>query len=50
MFAINEKDPSKLTMVGTPVSTGGEFPVAMAVNPIGNTVCVANGGAVNGVQ
>ncbi|KZT33634.1 hypothetical protein SISSUDRAFT_1065978 [Sistotremastrum suecicum HHB10207 ss-3] len=50
MFEINQENPTKLHMVGTPVSTGGEFPMAMAVDSKRGQVCVANGGAVNGVQ
>ncbi|PPQ85364.1 hypothetical protein CVT25_000652 [Psilocybe cyanescens] len=50
MFAINPSNPSKLTMVGTPVSSEGEFPMSVAINSKATMVCVLNGGAVNGVN
>ena len=37
-------------MIGFPVSTEGEFPMSLAINKNGSTVCVLNGGAVNGVN
>lgn len=36
-------------MIGKPISSGGEFPVSLAVNKAGTQVCALNGGAVNGV-
>ncbi|KDR67181.1 hypothetical protein GALMADRAFT_105972 [Galerina marginata CBS 339.88] len=50
MFSINPADPSKLRMVGSPVSSEGEFPMSVAINEKGTMVCVLNGGTVNGVN
>lgn len=50
LFSINAKQPELLTMIGQPVSSGGEFPMSMAINSDGSQVCVLNGGKVNGVQ
>ena len=49
MFAVDDKDPTKLTMVGQPADTLGEFPVTMAVSAKNKLVCVANTGAKAGV-
>jgi len=50
MFSINKREPAKLKMVGQPVSTGGEFPVSVAISKQSGQVCVLNGGKVNGVN
>lgn len=50
MFSINPNTPSKLTMVGNPVSSEGEFPMSVAINAKATMVCVLNGGAVDGVK
>jgi len=50
MFSINPKEPAKLKMIGQPVSTGGEFPVSVAISKQTGQVCVLNGGRVNGVN
>ncbi|KAF9055745.1 hypothetical protein BJ165DRAFT_1521722 [Panaeolus papilionaceus] len=50
MFNIDPNNPSNLTMVGTPVSAGGDFPVSLAINKDGSMACVLNGGAINGVN
>ncbi|THV07434.1 hypothetical protein K435DRAFT_788808 [Dendrothele bispora CBS 962.96] len=50
LFAINPADPSNLKQVGLPVSSGGEFPVSVAFNSAGSTLCAVNGGEVNGVN
>jgi hypothetical protein len=44
MFLVDQKDPTRLTTVGRPVDSGGEFPVAVAFSPKHNTACVANSG------
>lgn len=44
MFTIDHLDPSQLTMVGSPVNTMGEFPVAVAFSKKHKTACVANAG------
>ncbi|KAJ7104151.1 hypothetical protein B0H15DRAFT_808771 [Mycena belliarum] len=49
VFNIDPKNPTNLKMIGKPVGSGGEFPVSLAINKAGNTVCAVNGGAVNGV-
>ncbi|KDR76702.1 hypothetical protein GALMADRAFT_96413 [Galerina marginata CBS 339.88] len=50
MFSINPSNPSKLTMVGTPTSSEGEFPIAVAINEKATMVCVINGGKVNNIN
>jgi len=50
VFKINPNDPTSVTMIGKPVGSGGEFPMSLAINKAGNTVCSLNGGAVNGVN
>ena len=49
MFEADAKDPTKLTMVGQPADTLGEFPNTMAVSTKNSMVCVANSGARAGV-
>jgi len=49
MFAIDKREPSKLTMVGNPVGSGGDFPVSLAISKKTGQVCVLNGGRLNGV-
>ncbi|TBU48874.1 hypothetical protein BD309DRAFT_205075 [Dichomitus squalens] len=50
LFSINAKNPTKLTALGDPVSTEGEFPISVAFNADGTRFCVLNGGRVNGVN
>ncbi|KIJ46198.1 hypothetical protein M422DRAFT_250237 [Sphaerobolus stellatus SS14] len=50
MFAINPADPTKLTPVGKPVNSGGEFPVSVAVSEKRGLVCALNAGRLNGVS
>ena len=49
MMIISSDDPTKLTMVGKPVSTLGEFPVSVAVSAKNSMACVANTGANAGL-
>lgn len=49
MMTIAADDPCKLTMVGKPVSTMGEFPVSAAISPKNKMACVANSGAKAGL-
>ncbi|MCJ1358876.1 MAG: hypothetical protein MMC33_008876 [Icmadophila ericetorum] len=49
MLKINSQNPTKLTLVGTPVNTLGDFPVTVAASSEINQVCVANTGATAGV-
>jgi len=50
MFKIDFENPAKLTMVGSPVPSGGEFPNSIAINEQGTMACVLNAGRVNGVN
>jgi hypothetical protein len=50
VFAIDRSNPAKLSIIGKPVSSGGEFPNSLAINKGGDRVCVVNGGKVNGVS
>jgi hypothetical protein len=48
MFTVSRNDSTQLTMVGSPVNTMGEFPVAVAFSKKHHTACVVNsGGASN---
>ncbi|KAI0322605.1 hypothetical protein OF83DRAFT_1167471 [Amylostereum chailletii] len=50
LFKIDPNTPSMLTAFGSPMSTGGEFPMSLAFNQDGSMLCVLNGGAINGVK
>ncbi|EKM78972.1 hypothetical protein AGABI1DRAFT_85824 [Agaricus bisporus var. burnettii JB137-S8] len=50
LFKINPDDPTDLRMIGEPVCSGGEFPVSLVFNKAGDMLCVANGGAVDGIN
>ncbi|EIM87566.1 uncharacterized protein STEHIDRAFT_168277 [Stereum hirsutum FP-91666 SS1] len=49
-FTIDPSNPASITPLGSPVSSEGEFPMSLAINKAGNTVCALNGGAINGVS
>ncbi|CAF9915808.1 MAG: hypothetical protein HETSPECPRED_002588 [Heterodermia speciosa] len=49
MMTIAPDDPTKLTMVGRPVDTLGEFPVSVALSGKNSLACVANTGAKAGL-
>ncbi|GAP83551.1 putative 3-carboxymuconate cyclase [Rosellinia necatrix] len=49
MFAIDPRDPTRLTLVGQPVAVPGEFPVTVAASERNKLVCVGSSGAVAGV-
>ncbi|KAJ3194013.1 hypothetical protein HDU67_004884, partial [Dinochytrium kinnereticum] len=49
MFKTDPANRTKLTMVGTPKNTMGEFPVSVAFSPVINTACVLNGGQKDGI-
>lgn len=49
LFRISPKNPAELTLIGTPQSTGGEFPISVAYSAALKTACVVNGGAADGV-
>ncbi|PPQ96211.1 hypothetical protein CVT26_005616 [Gymnopilus dilepis] len=50
LFKINPQDPTKLTLVGKPAKSGGEFPSSVTINSKGTVACVLNGGVINGVS
>ncbi|KDN65785.1 hypothetical protein CSUB01_10574 [Colletotrichum sublineola] len=50
MFAIDEADPTKLTMVGKPVAVPAEFPNTVAASDKNKLVCVGSSGAVSGIS
>ncbi|KAI4198637.1 MAG: hypothetical protein LQ350_005167 [Teloschistes chrysophthalmus] len=49
MMAIDPWNPYKLSIVGSPVSTLGDFPVTAAISQKNNMACVANCGAKAGI-
>ncbi|KAI4144530.1 MAG: hypothetical protein L6R39_004141, partial [Caloplaca ligustica] len=49
MMAIDAADPTKLTMVGKPVDTMGEFPVTAVLSLKNKMACVGNTGAQAGI-
>lgn len=49
-FKINSDDPTDLKMLGKPVNSYGEFPVAVVINKAGDKVCALNSGAHDGVR
>lgn len=50
LFKISAKNPTELTLLGSPQSTGGEFPQSVAYSAALKTACVVNGGAVDGIS
>jgi hypothetical protein len=50
MFAISSADPTHLTMLGTPVDVGGEFPNTVAASIKNKVVCVGSSGAKAGIS
>ncbi|KAL4247983.1 hypothetical protein ABKN59_002410 [Abortiporus biennis] len=49
VFSIDPKNPINIKQMGEPVWSSGEFPVSVAINKDGTTVCALNGGKMNGV-
>ncbi|KAK5159971.1 hypothetical protein LTS14_002077 [Recurvomyces mirabilis] len=49
MFSIDPQDASRVTLVGAPASTLGEFPMSVTYSDTLNMACVLNGGAKAGV-
>ncbi|KAF7298354.1 hypothetical protein MKEN_01360000 [Mycena kentingensis (nom. inval.)] len=49
VFTIDHNNPTDLEIIDCPVPSGGEFPISVAINKAGTTVCALNGGTVNGV-
>ena len=50
MFAIDAQDPTKLTLLGQPVTIPGEFPVTVAASKKNKLACVGTTGAKAGVS
>lgn len=50
LFKISDDNACLLTPIGSPQSTGGEFPIAVTYSDKLNTACVVNGGAIDGVS
>jgi hypothetical protein len=50
MLSIDPRDPTKLRMVGQPVSIPGEFPNTVAASAKNKLACVGTTGAKNGVS
>jgi hypothetical protein len=50
LFKINPDDPTQINLLGTPVSSGGEFPVSLTFDKDGKHLCVLNSGQINGVK
>lgn len=50
VFKINPNSPSSIKLLGNPVGSGGDFPMSVAFNKAGDTICTLNGGAMNGVN
>jgi hypothetical protein len=50
VFQIDFQNPAKISMIGQPVSTQGNFPVSATVNKANRNVCILNAGQVNGVS
>lgn len=49
MFTIDAVDATKLTLLGQPVNTAGDFPVTLAVSTRHKLACVGNTGAKAGI-
>lgn len=50
MFTIDKQNPTKLTLIGQPVSIPGEFPNTVAASSKHKVVCVATTGAIAGIS
>ncbi|VDB96709.1 unnamed protein product [Peniophora sp. CBMAI 1063] len=50
LFDIDPLQPTSLTAIGDPVSSGGDFPVSVAIDNAGQRLCVLNGGLEHNVQ
>ncbi|KAL8865853.1 MAG: hypothetical protein Q9198_009132, partial [Flavoplaca austrocitrina] len=49
LFSIDTKDPTRLTIIGQPVDTMGDFPVTAAISRKNKIACVGNSGAQAGI-
>ncbi|KAI0078795.1 hypothetical protein K474DRAFT_1683617 [Panus rudis PR-1116 ss-1] len=50
LFRINPMNPVELQLVSQPANSGGEFPVSVAFDSKGETLCAINSGKINGVN
>jgi hypothetical protein len=50
MFSISWEDPTKLTLLGSPASTTGDFPVTVAISSSLGMACVGHSGVLSGVS
>ncbi|KAL7937750.1 hypothetical protein V8C35DRAFT_293461 [Trichoderma chlorosporum] len=50
MFAIDELNPTKLTMLGKPIDVLGEFPTTVGASAKNQLVCVGSSGAKSGIS
>ncbi|OAP57983.1 hypothetical protein AYL99_07073 [Fonsecaea erecta] len=50
MLSIDPQDPTKLTLIGAPVSLPGQFPNTVAASASNRLVCVGTTGVTNGVS
>ncbi|MCJ1306928.1 hypothetical protein MMC25_000572 [Agyrium rufum] len=50
MFSINPEDPIQLSLVNSPVSSGGDFPNTLTYSSKLSTLCAANTGTNAGIQ
>ena len=50
LFSIDPRKPTNIQPLGDPISSEGEFPISVAFNSAGTTLCALNGGSVNGVK
>ncbi|SCU89934.1 LAFA_0E21968g1_1 [Lachancea sp. 'fantastica'] len=49
LFSIDEQDPTNITLLGSPASVPGDFPVSVAASALNNLVCVGTSGTRSGV-
>ena len=49
MFTIDSNDPTKLTMLGAPIDTRGEFPTTVGISPKHRLACVGQNGVQSGI-
>lgn len=49
IFSINDNDPTKLTLLGTPEKVPGDFPVTVAASALNRLVCVGLSGEQAGI-
>ncbi|KAL9119554.1 MAG: hypothetical protein Q9187_003890 [Circinaria calcarea] len=50
MFTIDNRDPTKLTMLGTPMNTRGDFPTTVGISRRRRLACVGQNGVQSGIS